>query len=71
MIMGDGDAPPRLPALDLTCRVCGAVVEACTKCGLAFCEHSRVRCRRDAGHTHESCIEPLEVRSSSARPGTG
>jgi hypothetical protein len=55
---GEGDVPALVPALDLTCRVCRAVVEACTVCGLAFREHSRVRCLHDAGHTHESCIEP-------------
>lgn len=68
--MGEGDGPPLLAALDLTCRICGAVVEACARCGLAFCEHARVRCRREAGHTHETCIERPGARSSSSTPDT-
>lgn len=60
--MGAEDSNARLPALDLTCRLCGATVVACTTCGAAFVERGRVQCRRGAGHDHDEC-----ARSASGR----
>lgn len=54
--MGNEDASARIPSLDLTCRLCGAVVVACTTCGSAFAERARVHCRRESGHEHDTCV---------------
>jgi hypothetical protein len=44
-----------LPSLDMSCRLCGSVVEVCSVCEKAFTERERVRCWTDGGHTHEAC----------------
>ena len=48
-LMGEQDSGAPLPPLDLTCRLCGAVVVACATYGGAFAERARVHCRREGG----------------------
>jgi hypothetical protein len=48
---------PEGPSMDLCCRRCHVTVERCTKCEASFVEGGLVRCRAEAGHFHDACVE--------------